>query len=211
MCGLVAGAEKITGGGLSRLPHRFLARDWDGRGVSAHLGDSIAAAAVAWSGSSDTDRRWRPAATFVANWSCGARLGLGLALGRSCTLGDRRFPIAPPVPLPRLRNGLGVAQSPRSPPTLFRLLCDCDLATGAALLTVLLLGSDSSPCSFFGVAATDTPDGTALLTCGVSRAAHLTVSGLGLPPVRVPPLGLGCCWLLAAAATDTRLASRRRM
>jgi hypothetical protein len=108
------------------------------------------------------------------------------------------------VPLPRLRNGLGVALSPpRSPPTLFRLWCDCGLAAGAPL-TVLLLDSGTA----LGVVGTGTA-GSDRLTCGVSRPAHLTVSGLGLAP-RAPALGLGR-WTSARAATDARLASRRRM
>jgi hypothetical protein len=149
-------ADNVTAG-RSGLAHRFLARA---------CGEASAAAS---SGSSDTDRAWRGAWAWACKGSCcGCGTGLGVLAatsmaGRSCTRVARSLAgaAAPPVPVPRLRNGLGVAHSPNSAsaPRLLRLWwceCDDDLAglPAAPLLTVLLLGSTAaSPLGVLGMDA----------------------------------------------------------
>ncbi|KAM3062976.1 hypothetical protein ACUV84_005949 [Puccinellia chinampoensis] len=108
------------------------------------------------------------------------------------------------MPLPRLRKGLSVVQSP--PPMLFRLWSDCDvdLAAGAPpQLTVLFLARGSAPCSFLEVVR------SIRLTYVVSRVvAHLTASGVGLPPLS---LVIGCCPLACGSAAPAAAETRRRM
>jgi len=144
-------AENIAVG-LSGLPHLFRARA---------CGEASAAAS---NGSSDTDRAWRGA------WACaGSCSGRGVLLptsiaGRSCTRGVRSLAgaAAPPVPVPRFRNGLGVAYSPNSAsaPRLFRLwwcgdgLAGLPAAPPPPPVTVLLLGSAAA--SLLGVLGIDT-------------------------------------------------------
>jgi len=127
-----------------------------------------------------------------------------LRVGRSCTRVVRSLAgaAAPPVPVPRFRNGLGVAHSPNSAstPRLFRLWwCDDGLAglPVAPPLTVLLLGS-AEP-SLLGVLGMDTTGvlfagaitsrGVAPASC-VSRAAHRSalrgLIGVVRPAARTP-------------------------
>uniref|UniRef100_A0A0E0IKA4 Uncharacterized protein n=1 Tax=Oryza nivara TaxID=4536 RepID=A0A0E0IKA4_ORYNI len=166
---------------VSGLPHCFLARSGCGDGSStADLGESSAAVWWWWwwwSGSSDTDREWwRRRAAACASWSRGGggRLGLAVAAsligGTSCTLGVGGarsrgvvdvVVVAPPVPLPRRRNGRGVTQSPKSDgtaPRLLRLRC-AGFAAAAPVFTVLALGSTTAELSFLGVVGVDTPGG----------------------------------------------------
>jgi len=151
-------AENIADG-LSGLPHRFRARA---------CGEASAAAS---NGSSDTDRAWRGA------WACaGSCSGRGVLAptsiaGRSCTRGVRSLAgaAAPPVPVPRFRNGLGVAHSPNSAsaPRLFRLwwcgdgLAGLPAAPPPPPVTVLLLGSAAA--SLLGVLGMDSAGGGVLL------------------------------------------------
>lgn len=95
-------AENIAVG-FSRLPHRFLVR-------ACACGEASAAAS---SGSSDKDRAWRGAWACACAGSCCGCSGLGVldatpTIGRSCTHDVRSLAgtAAPPVPVPRFRNGL---------------------------------------------------------------------------------------------------------
>ena len=91
--------------------------------------------------------------------------------GRSCTRGVRSLAgaAAPPVPVPRFRNGLGVAHSPNSAsaPRLFRLwwcgdgLAGLPAAPPPPPVTVLLLGSAAA--SLLGVLGMDSAGGGVLL------------------------------------------------
>jgi hypothetical protein len=134
-------AAQTIAAGRSGLPHRFLAR-----------------AAVS-NGRSDTDQTCRDARPWLRS-SCGGGLGVlvGASIdGRSCTRGIVRSRAAPPVPVPRLRNGLGVmglSLKSAGAPRLLRLWW-CDRAgLPVAPFTVLLLGI--ATLSLFGVVGMDT-------------------------------------------------------
>jgi hypothetical protein len=79
--------------------------------------------------------------------------------GGSCARGVRS-PAAPPVPVPRLRNGLGVMGLSAGAPRLPRRWWWCDraglpVAPPALPFTVLLLGI-AAPVSLLGVLGMDT-------------------------------------------------------